>query len=100
MCAATFSPAARLSLAWFHVHLEDVVLYRYDQSALFMIGQFAFLLASLGSLIVLGAYTRRRGAGLRELQAGLSAKPPAREGGRRRVASAAHRFRLRRETSQ
>jgi hypothetical protein len=81
MCAAAFSLAARVSLAWFHVHLDDVVLYRYDANALFMIGQFAFLLASLGSLVVLGAYTRRRGAGLRELQAGLSAKPPARAGG-------------------
>jgi hypothetical protein len=81
LCAGAFSLASKLSLAWFHVHLEDVVLYRYDQNALFMIGQFAFLLASLGTLVVLGAYTKRRGAGLRELQAGLSAKPPTRAGG-------------------
>ena len=45
--------AGRLSLAWFRVHLEDVVLYRYDPSALFMIGQLAFLLSGLGTLVVL-----------------------------------------------
>ncbi len=81
LCAAAFALIAQLSLVWFHVHIDDVVLYRYDPSALFVIGQFAFLLAGLGSLVVLGAYTRRRGAGLRELQAGLSARPPSRAGG-------------------
>jgi hypothetical protein len=81
LCAALFSLAGRLSLAWFHVHLDDVVLYRYDQTALFVVGQFAFLLAGLGLLVVLGAYTRRRGVGLRELQAGLSARRPESTGG-------------------
>lgn len=81
LCAATFALIARLSLVWFRVHIDDVVLYRYDPNALFVIGQLAFLLASLGSLVVLGAFARRRGAGLRELQAGLSAHPPSRAGG-------------------
>ncbi len=81
VCAAAFLLASRLSRAWFHVDIDDVVLYRYDPNALFVIGQYAFLLASLGSLVVWGAYARRRGAGLRELQAGLSAGLPARPGG-------------------
>jgi DNA-directed RNA polymerase subunit RPC12/RpoP len=81
LCAVFFAFVAKLWLTLFRVHLDDVVLYRYDPNALFVIGQFAFLFASLGALAVLGAYTRRRGAGLRELQAGLSARPPIRAGG-------------------
>jgi hypothetical protein len=81
LCAALFPLMGRLSLALFHVHLEDVVLYRYDPNALFMIGQFSFLLAFLGGLVVWGAYVHRRGVRLHGLQAGLSARAPERPGG-------------------
>jgi DNA-directed RNA polymerase subunit RPC12/RpoP len=77
----TFDVAAWASLALFRVHLDDVVLYRYDPTALVVLVQLGLLLTILGALVVLGAYTRRRGAGLRALQAGLSARPPARPGG-------------------
>ena len=73
--------AARVSLALFHVDLDDVVLHRYDPTAVAVLGQFACLLAFLGSLFVAGAYARTRGKGLREVQAELSAKPPERPHG-------------------
>lgn len=81
LCEPAFDLVARLSLALFHADIDDVVLYRFDPNALYAIVQLAFLLAGLGSLVVLGAYARQRGAGLRELQAGLSARPPTRIGG-------------------
>jgi predicted RNA-binding Zn-ribbon protein involved in translation (DUF1610 family) len=80
-CWAAFAGLHRVALRVFHVHLEDVVLYRYDAGALSLIGEFAGLVGSFATLIVVSAYARRRGAGLRELQAGLSARPPAKPGG-------------------
>jgi len=78
---ALMTLAVRVSLAVFHVDLDDVVLHRFDPNALAVLGQFACLLAFLGSLIVAGAYVRTRGKGLREVQAELSAKPPERPKG-------------------
>ena len=65
-----------LGRALFHVEVLDAMSDMANTLASYALG---FVIGLI--LLVLGAYARRRGVSLRQVQAGLAVHPPAREGG-------------------